>query len=332
MMQTTGRKMLVIDAVDVQKTLSFESLVVALRAAFSHDFGMPQRHVYHFPPVDKSDLSGQHDSFAVLPAWNDQVMGVKAFTHLPGNPAKGLETLASKMLLFSRPTGEPLAVVDGTQLTFWRTAAVSALAADYLAKADAKSLLLFGTGKLAPYMALAHASVRPLETIYVVGRNPEKISKTVAAIQLQRPDIRVEAVSDPASVIAQVDIISCATGAAEPLFRYEQLSAGTHVDLVGNHSRDRRECDSATVQHARVFVDSRLNVLNEAGELLIPIEEGVISAEHVQGELADLCCGRIVGRGPENKGVKDITLFKSVGTALSDLAAAYLVYQELSSV
>lgn len=321
--------MLVIDAKDVEKALSFGTLVAALRSVFSNDFGMPQRHVYHLPGVDKNDLSEQNDSFAVLPAWNDQVMGVKAFTHLPGNPAQGLETLASKMLLFSRTTGAPLAVVDGTQLTFWRTAAISALAADYLAKKQAKSLLLFGTGKLAPYMALAHASVRPLEIIYVTGRNPEKIATTVAAIQAQRPDIRVDAISDPASVIGLVDIISCATGAAGPLFKFEQVSAGTHIDLVGNHSPDRRECDSATVQYARVFVDSRLNVLNEAGELLIPIAEGVISAEHVQGELADLCCARTLGRSQDKTGEKEITLFKSVGTALSDLAAAYLVYQSI---
>ena len=318
--------MRVIDASDVEKSLSFTSLVAALRTAFSNDFGMPQRQVYHLPALGNID-SSQNDSFAVLPAWNDQVMGVKAFTHLPGNPAKGLETLASKMLLFSRTTGEPLAVVDGTQLTFWRTAAVSALAADYLAKKDAKSLLLFGSGKLAPYMALAHASVRPLATIYVTGRTPEKVVNTVAAIQSQRPDIRVEAVNDPASVIAQVDIISCATGAAEPLFSYEQVSAGTHIDLVGNHSRDRRECDSATIQHAKVFVDSRLNVLNEAGELLIPMAEGVFVDTQVQGELADLCRARTLGRSPDITGTQDITLFKSVGTALSDLASAYLVYQ-----
>ncbi|WP_372742118.1 ornithine cyclodeaminase family protein [Neptunomonas sp.] len=319
--------MLVIDAVDVQKVLSFDYLVEALRSAFSNDFGMPQRHVYHLPAIG-GERTAHEDSFAVLPAWNDQVMGVKAFTHLPGNPAKGLETLASKMLLFSRTSGAPLAVVDGTQLTFWRTAAVSALAADYLAKADANSLLLFGTGKLAPYMALAHASVRPLKIIYVTGRNAEKIAATVAEIQAQRPDLQVQGVSNPEAVIGQVDIISCATGAAEPLFSYEQVSAGTHIDLVGNHSGNRRECGSATVQHARVFVDSRLNVLNEAGELLIPIAEGVFSAEQVQGELADLCHGRITGRSQGDAGRAQITLFKSVGTALSDLAAAYLVYQE----
>ncbi len=319
--------MLVIEAVDVQKTLSFDSVVLALRTAFSNDFGMPQRHVYHLAAIG-GESTEHHDSFAVLPAWNDQVMGVKAFTHLPGNPAKGLETLASKMLLFSRTTGEPLAVVDGTQLTFWRTAAISALATDYLAKADAKSLLLFGTGKLAPYMALAHASVRPLETVYVTGRNPEKIAATVAEIQAQRPDLHVHGVSNPESVIGKVDIISCATGAAEPLFSYEQVSPGTHIDLVGNHSRDRRECDSATVQYAKVFVDSRMNVLNEAGELLIPIAEGVFAETQVQGELADLCRGNSAGRLQDTLGAEQITLFKSVGTALSDLAAAYLVYQE----
>ena len=180
-------------------------------------------------------------------------------------------------------------------------------------------------------MALSHASVRPLEVIYVAGRNPEKIAATVNDIKAQRPDIDVQGVSNPDSVISQVDIISCATGAAEPLFHYGQISAGTHIDLVGNHSRDRRECDSATMLNAKVFVDSRLNVLNEAGELLIPMAEGAFSAEHVQGELADLCRAgtRSDERGHDNP--KEITLFKSVGTALSDLAAAYLVYQRVSS-
>ncbi|MGY8869175.1 MAG: bifunctional Delta(1)-pyrroline-2-carboxylate/Delta(1)-piperideine-2-carboxylate reductase [Pseudomonadales bacterium] len=322
--------MLVIDAVDVQKSLSFTSLVVALRSAFSKDFGMPQRQMFHLPAVGDTG-NNQDDSFAVLPAWNDQVMGVKAFTHLPGNPAKGLETLASKMLLFSRTSGAPLAVVDGTQLTFWRTAAVSALAADYLAKKDAKSLLLFGTGKLAPYMALAHASVRPIKTIYVTGRNPEKVTATVNDIKAQRPDIDVKSVSNPESIISQVDIISCATGAAEPLFNYEQVSAGTHIDLVGNHSRDRRECDSETIQRAKVFVDSRLNVLNEAGELLIPIAEGAFSAGHVQGELADLCRAGEKNERLGRDAPEEITLFKSVGTALSDLAAAYLVYEKIKA-
>lgn len=322
--------MLVVNSLDVQRTLSFGTLIAALRMAFSKDFGMPQRQMFHLPAV--SDVDGnQDDSFAVLPAWNDQVMGVKAFTHLPGNPAKGLETLASKMLLFSRATGAPLAVVDGTQLTFWRTAAVSALAADHLARKDAKSLLLFGTGKLAPYMALAHACVRPIETIYVAGRNAEKVTATVNDIKSQRPDIDVQGVSNPELVIRHVDIISCATGTAEPLFTYEQVSAGTHIDLVGNHSRDRRECDSKTVLCSKVFVDSRLNVLNEAGELLIPLSEGAFTAEHVQGELADLCRSEVKGKKAGRNTAEEITLFKSVGTALSDLVAAYLVYENIKA-
>lgn len=313
--------MQVIDAKEVKDSLGFEALIPALKEAFSSDFGMPQRSLYHLPTPD-----GQDDSFAVLPAWNDRVMGVKAFTHLPANPSKGLETLSSKLMLFSRETGEPLALVDGTELTFWRTAAVSAVASDYLAKPDASRLLLFGTGKLAPFMALAHAQVRPLTSIYVTGRNAEKVSATIETIKSKRPDLLVEAVADPSKVIGSVDIISCATGAPEPLFRFDQVQAGTHIDLVGNHSRDRRECDSDTVVHSSVFVDSRLNVLNEAGEVLIPISEGRFEQGSVKAELAELCSGKVSGRQRN----EEITLFKSVGTALSDLAAAYLVYQNLS--
>lgn len=313
--------MQVIEADDVQQSLSFDRLIPALKRAFASNFGMPQRQVYH--------LSGEGDvtdAFAVLPAWNDEVMGVKAFTHLPGNPSKGLDILASKLMLFSRQTGAPLSLVDGTQLTYWRTAAVSALAADFLANPNAESLLLFGTGKLAPYMALAHATVRPIKTVYIAGRSPEKVQQTIQQILKQRPDLTVLAESEPNKRAGQVDIISCSTSASEPLFNYSDLKLGVHIDLVGNHNHDRRECDSNTVVSSQVYVDSRINVLNEAGELLIPIEEGRITEKHVQGELAELCTGEISGRQtPE-----EMTLFKSVGTALSDLAAAHLVYQSIS--
>lgn len=313
--------MRVIDADEVKKSLNFSTLIPGLKAAFSSDFGMPQRSLYHLPTDE-----GQDDSFAVLPAWNNEVMGVKAFTHLPANPSKGLETLSSKLMLFSRQTGAPLALVDGTELTFWRTAAVSALAADYLAKPDANTLLLYGTGKLAPFMAVAHAEVRPIKTIYVTGRSAEKIAETVETIQQMRPDIEVKAVSDADSVIGSADIISCATGSPEPLFSFNQVHKGAHIDLVGNHSRDRRECDSESVINSSVYIDSRLNVLNEAGEILIPISEGKFDQEQVKGELAELCSGEVSGRQNND----EVTLFKSVGTALSDLAAAYLVYQAVS--
>ena len=313
--------MKIISAEEVQQVLSFESLIPALQSAFSDDFGMPQRQIYSLPGGNKQS----HDSFAVLPAWTKDVLGVKSFTHYPQNPEIGRLTVAAQVLLFSRETGEPLALVDGTSLTYWRTAAVSALAASLMAREDASSLLLFGTGELASYMALAHASVRPLTTIYVQGRNVQKVQKTITKIKALRPDLTVLTCDNYQDVISHVDMVSCATGSPTPLFDSALLSPNTHIDLVGNHKKTSRECDSAAVTMSYVIVDSYLNVFNEAGEILIPLDEGCITKDHVKGELAQLCTGEVKGRLNN----QHITLFKSVGTALADVASAYHVYQSL---
>ncbi|WP_158967443.1 ornithine cyclodeaminase family protein [Paraglaciecola sp. L3A3] len=313
--------MKIISAQDVQQVLAFDSLIPALRSAFSADFGMPQRQIYPLSGGSKE----KQDTFAVLPAWTKEVLGVKSFTHYPENPEKGRLTVAAQVLLFSRETGEPIAVVDGTSLTYWRTAAISALAASMMAGEDASSLLLFGTGELAPYMALAHASVRPLTHIYVHGRSLQKAQQTLIKIETARPDLDVKICDNYEDVISQVDIVSCATGSPTPLFNSALLSPSTHIDLVGNHHQTCRECDSATVKMSYVVVDSYLNVFNEAGEILIPLKEGAISKDHVKGELAQLCSGEIKGRLNN----KQITMFKSVGTALADVASAYHVYQSL---
>ncbi|ABO24821.1 ornithine cyclodeaminase family protein [Shewanella loihica] len=312
--------MQVIDAEAVHQALDFPSLTAALRDTFAQPAGMPQRQVF---PLDDSSHS---DAFAVLPAWNQKTIAVKAFTYFPGNPKKSpeLESLYSKILIFNRETGEPQALVDGTSVTYWRTAAISALASQYLSRSDAKHLLLFGTGRLATFMALAHASVRQLKTITVWGRSPDKVDKTISAIQAAAPQIEVKACEDLPKAVAAADIISCATGAPAPLFDSAWVAPGTHVDLVGNHNHDRRECDSELVVKAEVYVDAKVNVFAEAGELLIPVSEGVFELSQVKGELADLCRGDIPGR----QGEQGITLFKSVGTALADLVGAQLVYEK----
>jgi 1-pyrroline-2-carboxylate reductase [NAD(P)H] len=315
--------MQIIDANAVNTALSYDTLIPAIQRTFQHDFGMPQRQMYALP----GGTSDKHDTFAVLPAWTSDVLGVKSFTHYPENPQKGLLTVAAQVLLFSRDTGAPLALVDGTSLTYWRTAAVSALAASYMAREDASSLLLFGTGELAPYMALAHASVRPLRTIYIHGRSDEKMHKVQKLIKDIRPDLDVQVCANFEDVITGVDIVSCATGSPTPLFRSALLAAGTHIDLVGNHHRTCRECDSATIKMSRVIVDSRLNVLNEAGDILIPLAENCIEENHIKGELAELCAGKAKGRLNNSQ----TTLFKSVGTALADVASAYHVYQLLNN-
>jgi len=310
--------MRVIEENDVRRVLNFPDLVEALRKGFGSPAGTPRRMVF---PLDEGGSS--HDAFAVLPAWTGEVIGVKAFTYLPSNAAKGRDILHSKILLFDRETGKPLDLVDGTSVTYWRTAAVAGLAASYLARPDAGRLLVCGTGNLAPYMALAHESVRPLTDIGIWGRDAEKAARTAKEIAGQRPGINCYPVTDLEAEAREADIISCVTASHDPIIHGEWIRPGTHTDFFGNHERTGRECDTEMVLKARVFVDSRANVLNEAGEILIPMGEGRIGEDHVLGELAELCSGAVRGR----TSTEEITLFKSVGTALSDVIAARLVSQ-----
>ncbi|GIU18416.1 ornithine cyclodeaminase [Shewanella colwelliana] len=313
-----------IHAKDVNAALDFSSLIDALQEAFAKPAGMPQRQVF---PLDQNGMHS--DAFAVLPAWNDKTIAVKAFTYFPDNPKKSpqLASLYSKILIFNRLTGEPQALVDGTSVTYWRTAAVSALGAKYLARENAQHLLVFGTGNLATYMALAHSTVRPITTITVWGRDPNKAQNTVNAIKKVRPELEINVCDNIEQCVRSADIISCATGSPTPLFPAEWVKSGTHVDLIGNHNHDRRECDTALITDNEVYVDSKLNVFAEAGELLIPVDEGVYSLDRVKGELSQLCSGTVHGRQTDSQ----ITVFKTVGTALADLVGAQLVFEKHNS-
>lgn len=315
--------MRIIDARGVHSALTFPALVATLRQTFAGPGTSPRRNIYRL-----AEQPGRRDSFAVLPAWNDELISVKVFTYLPDDPAPGFPPLHSNVMVFDRRTGAPAAVLDGPSITNWRTAAIAALAADYLARPDAKRLVFCGTGSLAPLTVLAHASVRDYEHIAVWGRNRDKARQTVELVKQQRPELNVVVVDDLESAARAADVISCATAAKQPLILGDWVKPGTHTDFSGNHEVDARECDSDLVAKARVYVDSRVNVLNEAGEILIPIREGRFGEDHLVGELAQLCRGAVPGRQNE----REVTLFKSVGTALSDLAAASLVLRSSSAV
>ena len=309
----------IITAEQVNQSLAFDTLVPLLKSSFSQPFSMPQRKVFHL------DDNGQsNDAFALLPSWNDEVIGTKAFTYFPDNrPEDGLASLYSKIMLFNRKTGEPLALVDGTSVTYWRTAAISALASQLLSKQDSKNFVLFGTGNLAPFLIRAHLAVRPLSKITLVARSKQKAAQLIEKLSSDYPNVDFIISNDLATDIKQADIICTATGSAEPLFDGNWLQAGTHIDCLGNHNTDQRECDTTTITKARVYVDSLVNNLAEAGELLIPIAEGQFSKEDIIGELVDIC------RQPQlcRQNDDEITLFKSVGTAISDLVTANCVYQ-----
>ncbi len=310
--------MKIITTDQVQQHLNFEELIPLLEQSFSRPFHMPQRQVHSLAPEDKNN----HEAFALLPSWNEEVIGNKAFTYFPDNAAKhDLPGLFSKIMLFRRQTGEPLALVDGTSVTYWRTAAISALASQLLSRENSRNFMLFGTGNLASYILHAHINIRDIKQVIIWGRSADKVNALINDFNKQYPDISFLASNNVNKEVANSDIICCATGSKTPLFDGEAVSSGCHIDCLGNHLVDARECDSKTVTKARVFVDSLTNTLNEAGELLLPIKEGVFTAESIVGELADMC------KKPEilRQSADEITLFKSVGTAISDLVAAYLV-------
>ena len=306
----------IISEQQVHSNLHFDAVIAALKVGLAKPAGTPPRQVFSL-----SECENNHDAFAVLPAWNDEVISVKSFTYFPNNVDSGFKSLYSKIMLFDRTHGEPLALIDGTSVTLWRTAGVSALACAYLSRTDSRHLVFFGSGNLALYMIEAHISVRSLNKVTVVARNKDKAASLLRTLASKFTHIEFCVGAADEATLSSADIVSCATGSHAPLFEGSWLKPGCHVDLIGNHHKDARECDTVTICRAKVFVDSRVNVLNEAGEVLLPISEGAIEKSHILGELSELHWLNFT-RMPE-----DITVFKSVGMALSDLLTAQLVYR-----
>ena len=302
---------------EVHAALSYPALIDALEETFSGEFSMPPRNVFLL-----DENSDTHDAFAVLPSWNTSLIGVKAFTYFPSN-SEPYKSLYSKILLFDRAHGEPLALVDGTTVTFWRTAGISGLATRLLARENAETLLLLGTGNLATYVIRANASVRPLKRVLVWGRTASNAGKVVDQMNAELDGIEVSVVDNLEEACGQSDIIVSATGSHEPLVKGDWVKPGTHTDFIGNHHADKRECDTALVLKSKVYADSYANCFKEAGEILVPISEGVFTKEDVVADLSEMCSGS----APLRQSDDEVTLFKSIGMGISDLVGAGLAYQ-----
>ena len=269
-------------------------------------------------PVRQRLWDREGREFLAMPAILGDYAGIKSLTVVPNNRDTARPVISGLFTLFSLVTGEALATMDVVELTAQRTSAISAAAARLLAREDASRLLVLGSGHLAPYMAAAHARVRPIASLQIWARDAGKAR--LAAQQARRhvgADVQIEFASDLERAVRSADIVSSATRATVPLIRGEWLRAGTHVDLVGGYRPDMREIDDSGVQRASVFVDDREAALCEAGDLTDPIGRGVLSPDAIVGDLASLCAGR-TGRTSDD----EITLFKSVGTAIADLIAA----------
>lgn len=313
----------VLGADEVNAALSYPALIEALREAFRGDLTVPVRH-HHTVPQPGSDAT-----LLVMPAWTtdgepgERFLGCKIVTVFPDNAAAGKPSLHGQYLLMSGATGAPLALIDARALTAWRTAAASALAATFLARADASHLVMVGAGTLAPHLVRAHAAVRPITRVTLWNRTHGHAVSL--AFGLAVGGIEVEIAEDLEAAVREADIVSCATLAAEPIVRGAWLKPGTHVDLVGGFTRKMREADDEAVRRARVYVDTRAGALKEAGDIVIPLRRKVIDKKQIVGDLAELCRGKAKSRTSD----KQITLFKSVGTAIEDLAAAMLLWRSL---
>lgn len=307
--------MQLLDAEQVRARAPLPRLIDCLEQAFRRGATVPRRLDYS-PPGGEG---GRH--FLMMPAFDpDGTTAVKLVTYLPDNPARGLPTIQAVVAVFSSE-GTPLALLDGTMVTRLRTAAASALASKYLSRPDSARLALVGTGALAPWMAAAHAVVRPIRRIDVWGRRPERVQATITAIrEIMARDVDIHAAPALEDSVRSADIVGCATSSATPLIAGRWLRPGAFVDLVGSFTPAAREADDETVRRARIFVDTFEGALAEAGDLLDPIARGVIGRERVEGELAGLVRGEVAGRQTPD----EIIVFKSVGTALEDLTAARL--------
>lgn len=310
-------------AADIHAALGFPMLVDALRAAFAQGATVPLRHVH---TLGGGDGEGDGAKLLLMPAWREgEALGVKLVTVFPGNRERGARTVGSLYVLLDAATGHARALLDGEALTLRRTAAASALASTYLSRPDSKTLLVIGTGALAPCMALAHCAVRDIERVLVWGRSAARAEALAAKLRAEGLPAEHAAVLDES--IARADIVTCATTAREPIVRGARVRPGTHVDLVGGFTPGMREADAELLARAGVFVDTYAGALAEAGDLVQPMADGVFAREQVRADLAELCAGRKTGRAV----AADITVFKSVGTALEDLCAATLVVDRLAA-
>ena len=303
-----------IDAQRLAAILDPLSLIDALERAFRSDVIVPPRQ--HHAIATPGGTSG---TLLTMPAWQSgRHIALKIVTVFGDNAARALPTVQGTVLLLDATTGTPLATIDGTDLTLRRTAAASALAAKYLARDDAHRLLMIGTGQLAPHVIAAHAAVRPITAVKIWGRDIGKAHGLAA--RFADADFAAAAVANLTEATAWADVISCATMATDPLIAGRDLRPGQHVDLIGSFTPRMREADIETMQRAEIFVDTYDGALAESGELVQALESGAIQRGDVLGELRELVGGTVAGRQHADA----ITLFKSVGTALEDLAAAEL--------
>ncbi len=302
--------MLVLDAAATASALDYAALIAGLREMFAAGVTAPLRHAHGLPRPGEPD-----STLLMMPAWmgDGSHGGVKIVNVVPGNAKRGLPAVTASYLLFDETTGAHVALFDGAALTGRRTAAASALAASCLARPDAHTLLVVGAGHIGSEMPSAYRAVLPIDKVLVWNPTPARAERLAG--RLRDKGIEAEARSDLEEAVGEADVVSCATLSTVPLIRGDWLKAGQHLDLVGSFTPEMREADDQAMAQGRVFIDGPAAAV-ESGDIKGPMASGAL--KDIAGTLYDLCGGRVEGR----RSAADITVFKSVGLAVEDLAAA----------
>jgi alanine dehydrogenase len=310
----------IIDAGRVRRLLPImeciDVMAEAMKAASGGDIVQPMRTVV---PID--DGGGR---LFVMPAASKSLgcYGAKLISHTPANSGKGLPTIRGDYLLFEGDTGAAVALIDASSLTAIRTAAASGLAARFLARSEATTCGIFGTGVQAATHVAAMCAVRPIREIRIWGRDMEKANR-LAEILKASTGLIVSGQKDPATVAA-CDLVCTVTAASQPILKGDWVRPGAHISLVGAHTLAEREADSELVRRSHVFVDQLEAAHREAGDVMIPIQEGSVPGDHIRGEIGKVVTGAIAGRTSPYQ----VTVYKSVGIAAQDLFAARHVFSK----
>jgi len=312
------------DQAQLDESLTFPSLIESLRSAFAGNWTTPMRQHHGMPGFDNNGAEVEN-ALLLMPAWTgpgaENFVGVKLVAVYPSNGQIDLPSIHGLYYLIDGNTGQPLATMDGARMTVWRTAAASALASTYLSRPESSTLTMIGTGALSPFMIRAHMAVRPITEVFLWNHNIRRAHEL--AQELRDQGLPVTSHPDLVTAVGKSDIVCAATLTTTTLIFGKWVKPGTHIDTVGAFTPTMRETDDELVQLASLFCDTRTGALKEGGDLAIPISQGVISSSDILADLHELTRGTHPGR----TSVQEVTYFKSVGTALEDLAGAIAVWQ-----
>lgn len=314
----------IISAAQVNEILQSSALVEKLKQAFASDIETPLRQ--HFDIANPE--SSRETTLLIMPSWQSgSDIGVKLVTVVPESYKFDLPSIQGVYTLMDAAKGGVKAMIDAPSLTAKRTAAASALASSFLSKADTNSMLMVGTGTLSPELIQAHCAVRPIKEVKVWGRSKEKAQLVINELENlpAMSDVSLQVVTDLDQAVTEVDLISCATMSQTPLIKGQLLTAGQHLDLVGSYRPDMREADDDCIRRCQIVVDNYKGALKETGDIKTPLDSGLLKAEDIKADLFELCKQQV----EFERKATDITMFKSVGHALEDLAAAQLIAKEL---